>query len=86
MERNLRKTMIGTVVSDKMDKTIVVAVETTVRHKKYAKTLKRTYKLKAHDESNECKIGDKVKVMETKPLSKGKRFRLVEIVEKAIIK
>ena len=85
-ERNLRKTMIGTVVSDKMDKTVVVAVETSVRHPMYKKTVKRTYKLKAHDESNECKAGDKVKVMETRPLSKGKRFRVVEIVEKAIIK
>ena len=86
MERNLRKTMIGTVVSDKMDKTVVVAVETSVRHPMYKKTVKRTYKLKAHDESNECKAGDKVKVMETRPLSKGKRFRVIEIVEKAIIK
>ena len=86
MERNLRKTMIGTVVSDKMDKTVVVAVETSVRHPMYKKTVKRTYKLKAHDENNECKAGDKVKVMETRPLSKGKRFRVVEIVEKADIK
>ena len=85
-ERNLRKTMIGTVVSDKMDKTVVVAVETSVRHPMYKKTVKRTYKLKAHDESNECKAGDRVKVMETRPLSKGKRFRVVEIVEKAEIK
>ena len=85
-ERNLRKTMIGTVVSDKMDKTVVVAVETSVRHPMYKKTVKRTYKLKAHDESNECKAGDKVKVMETRPLSKDKRFRVVEIVEKADIK
>ncbi len=85
-ERNLRKTMIGTVVSDKMDKTVVVAVETSVRHPMYKKTVKRTYKLKAHDESNECKAGDKVKVMETRPLSKDKRFRVVEIVEKAEIK
>ena len=84
--RNLRKTMIGTVVSDKMDKTVVVAVETSVRHPMYKKTVKRTYKLKAHDEQNECKAGDKVKVMETRPLSKGKRFRVVEIVEKAVIK
>ena len=86
MERNLRKTMIGTVVSDKMDKTIVVAVETSVRHKMYAKIMKKTYKLKAHDENNECKTGDKVKVMETKPLSKDKRWRVVEILEKAVIK
>ena len=86
MERNLRKTMVGTVVSDKMDKTVVVAVETNVRHPIYKKTVKRTYKLKAHDEENNCKVGDKVKVMETKPLSKDKRWRVVEIVEKAIIK
>ena len=85
-ERNLRKTMIGTVVSDKMDKTIVVAVETSVAHPIYNKTVKRTYKLKAHDENNECEVGDKVKVMETRPLSKDKRFRLVKIVEKAVIK
>ena len=81
-ERNLRKTMIGTVVSDKMDKTVVVAVETSVRHPMYQKTVKRTYKLKAHDENNECNIGDTVKVMETRPLSKDKRWRLVEVVEK----
>ena len=85
-ERNLRKTMIGTVVSDKMDKTIVVAVETMVKHPIYKKTVKRTYKLKAHDEENNCKVGDKVKVMETRPLSKDKRWRVVEIVEKAVIK
>ena len=85
-ERNLRKVMIGTVVSDKMDKTVVVAVETSVRHKVYKKTVKRTYKLKAHDEENVCQIGDKVKVMETRPLSKDKRWRVVEIVEKAVIK
>ena len=85
-ERNLRKTMIGTVVSDKMDKTIVVAVETSVAHPIYNKTVKRTYKLKAHDENNECKVGDKVEVMETRPLSKDKRYRLVKIVEKAVIK
>lgn len=85
-ERNLRKTMIGTVVSDKMDKTIVVAVETSVAHPIYNKTVKRTYKLKAHDESNECKVGDKVEVMETRPLSKDKRFRVVRVVEKAIVK
>ena len=85
-ERNLRKVMIGTVVSDKMDKTVVVAVETSVRHKVYQKTVKRTYKLKAHDEENSCKVGDKVKVMETRPLSKDKRWRVVEIVEKAVIK
>ncbi len=85
-ERNLRKTMIGTVTSDKMDKTVVVAVETSVRHKVYGKTVKRTYKLKAHDENNECQQGDKVEVMETRPLSKDKRWRVVKIVEKAIIK
>ena len=85
-ERNLRKVMIGKVVSDKMDKTVVVAVETNVRHPIYKKTVKRTYKLKAHNEENDCKVGDKVKVMETKPLSKDKRWRVVEIVEKAIIK
>jgi len=85
-ERNLRKVMIGTVVSDKMDKTVVVAVETSVSHKVYQKTVKRTYKLKAHDEENACKVGDRVKVMETRPLSKDKRWRVVEIVEKAVIK
>ena len=85
-ERNLRKVMIGKVVSDKMDKTVVVAVETSVKHKVYNKIVKRTYKLKAHDEANECKIGDTVKVMETRPLSKDKRFRVVKIVEKAIVK
>ncbi len=85
-ERNLRKTMVGTVVSDKMDKTVVVAVETSVAHPIYKKTVKRTYKLKAHDEKNDCKVGDKVLVMETRPLSKDKRFRVVEIVEKAVIK
>ena len=81
-ERNLRKEMIGTVVSDKMDKTVVVSVETSVSHKMYGKTVKRTYKLKAHDEENNCEIGDKVKVMETRPLSKDKRWRVVEILEK----
>ena len=85
-ERNLRKTMVGTVVSDKMDKTIVVAIETRVKHPIYKKTVKRTYKLKAHDEENSCKVGDTVKVMETRPLSKDKRWRVVEIVEKAVIK
>lgn len=83
MERNLRKVMIGTVTSDKMDKTVVVSVETSVRHNTYRKTMKRTYKLKAHDEKNECHIGDKVKVMETRPLSKQKRWRVVEILEKS---
>ena len=85
-ERNLRKVMIGTVTSNKMDKTVVVSVEKSVRHKIYNKIVKRTYKLKAHDEENKCNIGDKVKVMETRPLSKQKRWRFVEIVEKAIIK
>ncbi len=85
-ERNLRKVMVGTVVSNKMDKTVVVAVETNEKHKIYSKIQKKTYKLKAHDENNECQIGDKVKVMETRPLSKDKRWRVVEIVEKAIIK
>ena len=85
MERNLRKTRTGKVVSDKMDKTIVVAVEDHVKHPLYKKIVKRTYKLKAHDENNECGIGDTVKVMETRPLSKDKRWRLVEIVEKAKI-
>ncbi len=85
-ERNLRKTLIGTVVSNKMDKTIVVKVETAARHPIYKKIVKRTYKLKAHDEENVCQIGDKVKVMETRPLSKDKRWRLVEVVEKAVIK
>ena len=85
-ERNLRKTMIGVVVSDKMDKTVVVAVQTSEKNKMYGKIQKRTYKLKAHDENNECQIGDKVKVMETRPLSKDKRWRVVEILEKAVIK
>ena len=83
MERNNRKTKIGKVVSDKMDKTIVVAIEESVKHALYGKVVKRTYKLKAHDEENACGVGDKVKVMETRPLSKDKRWRLVEIVEKA---
>ena len=83
VERNLRKTRIGKVVSDKMDKTIVVAVENHVKHPLYGKIVKKTYKLKAHDENNECGIGDTVKVMETRPLSKDKRWRLVEIIEKA---
>ncbi len=85
-ERNLRKVMVGTVVSDKMDKTVVVAVKTNVKHKIYGKIVKRTYKLKAHDEENACKVGDTVKVMETRPLSKDKRWRVVEIMEKAEIK
>ncbi len=85
-ERNLRKTMIGIVTSDKMDKTVVVSVEMREMDKTYGKIKKKTYKLKAHDENNECQIGDKVKVMETRPLSKDKRWRVVEVVEKAIIK
>ena len=85
-ERNLRKTMTGVVTSDKMDKTVVIAVVQNEMDKTYGKINKRTYKLKAHDENNECKVGDKVKVMETRPLSKDKRWRVVEIVEKAIIK
>ena len=83
MERNLRKTRTGKVVSDKMDKKIVVAVEDHVKHPLYSKIVKRTYKLKAHDENNECRVGDTVKVMETRPLSKDKRWRLVGIIEKA---
>ena len=83
MERSNRKVYRGTVVSDKMDKTIVVAIEDNVKHPLYKKIVKRTYKLKAHDENNECRIGDRVKVMETRPLSKDKRWRLVEVVEKA---
>ena len=82
-ERNLRTVRTGKVVSDKMDKTIVVAVVDNVKHPLYGKIVKRTYKLKAHDENNECGIGDRVKVMETRPLSKDKRWRLVEIIEKA---
>ena len=83
MERNLRKTRVGKVVSNKMDKTIVVAVENHVKHPLYGKIVKKTYKLKAHDANNECGIGDTVKVMETRPLSKDKRWRLVNIIEKA---
>ena len=82
MERNLRKTRVGKVVSNKMDKTIVVAIEDNVKHPLYKKIVKRTYKLKAHDEENTCNIGDTVKVMETRPLSKDKRWRLVEVVER----
>jgi len=85
-ERNLRKVMVGIVTSDKMDKTVVVSVETNVKHKLYGKIVKNTYKLKAHDEENQCHVGDKVKVMETRPLSKDKRWRVVEIMEKAEIK
>ncbi len=83
MERNLRKTRVGKVVSDKMDKTIVVAIEDNVKHPVYGKVIKRTVKFKAHDENNECGIGDKVMIMETRPLSKEKRWRLIQIIEKA---
>lgn len=83
IERNLRKTRVGVVVSDKMDKTIVVAVRDNVRHKLYKKIVKKTYKLKAHDEQNDAHIGDTVRVMETRPLSKEKRWRLVEVLERA---
>ena len=83
MERNLRKTRVGIVTSDKMDKTIVVSIVDNVKHPLYGKIVKRTYKLKAHDEKNECNIGDRVRVMETRPLSKDKRWRLVEIIEEA---
>lgn len=82
-ERNFRKQRVGKVVSDKMDKTIVVAIEYNVKHPLYGKIMKRTYKLKAHDENNECNIGDRVTVMETRPISKDKRWRLLNIVEKA---
>ena len=82
-ERNLRKVRVGKVVSDKMDKTIVVAIEDNVKHPLYGKVIKRTIRLKAHDEENQCSIGDKVSIMETRPLSKDKRWRLVEIIEKA---
>lgn len=83
MERNLRKTRIGKVTSDKMDKTITVAIEDHVKHPLYGKIVKKTVKFKAHDEKNECGIGGTVKIMETRPLSKDKRWRLVEIIEKA---
>ena len=82
-ERNLRKTRVGMVVSDKMDKTVVVAIQDNVKHPLYKKIIKRTSKFKAHDEKNECGIGDRVRIMETRPISKDKRWRLVEIVEKA---
>ena len=82
-DRNLRKTEVGRLVSNKMDKTVVVAIEDSVKHPLYKKVIKRTVKLKAHDENNECSIGDRVRVMETRPLSKEKRWRLVEIIEKA---
>ena len=82
-ERNLRKTRVGEVVSDKMDKTVVVAIVDNVKHPLYKKIIKRTVKLKAHDENNECRIGDRVEVMETRPLSKDKRWRVTTIIEKA---
>ena len=82
-DRNMRKTQVGKVVSNKMDKTIVVAIQDSVKHPLYKKVIKRTVKLKAHDENNECTIGDRVRVMETRPLSKDKRWRLVEVIEKA---
>lgn len=86
MERNLRKTMLGKVVSDKMDKTVVVAVNINKMDKMYGKIKRTTYKLKAHDSENQCHVGDTVRVMETRPLSKDKRWRVVEITEKAVIK
>ncbi|MBQ6152668.1 MAG: 30S ribosomal protein S17 [Ruminococcus sp.] len=82
-DRNMRKTLVGKVASDKMDKTIVVSIEDSVKHKLYNKVIKRSRRVKAHDEKNECRVGDRVKIMETRPLSKDKRWRLVEIVEKA---
>ncbi len=82
-DRNMRKTQVGRVVSDKMDKTVVVAIQDSVKHPLYKKVIKRTVRLKAHDENNECRVGDRVRVMETRPLSKDKRWRLVEIIEKA---
>ena len=82
-ERNLRKTRVGKVVSDKMDKTIVVAIEDNVKHPLYKKIIKNTIRLKAHDENNSCGVGDRVQIMETRPLSKDKRWRVVEIIEKA---
>ena len=83
MERNLRKTRVGRVVSDRMQKTIVVAIEDNIKHPLYKKVIKKTVKFKAHDENNECRIGDKVEIMETRPLSKDKNWRLVRIIEKA---
>ena len=82
-DRNLRKTRVGVVVSDKMDKTVVIAIKDSIRHPLYNKIVKRTVKLKAHDEENQCGIGDRVRIMETRPLSKDKRWRVVEIIEKA---
>jgi small subunit ribosomal protein S17 len=84
IERNLRKTRVGIVTSDKMEKTVVISVETLVEHPLYKKRIKRTSKFKAHDEQNQCKVGDKVKIVETRPLSKDKRWRVVEIVESAV--
>ena len=83
MERNLRKTRVGKVVSDKMDKTVVVSIQDNVKHPLYKKIMKSTYKLKAHDEKNECGIGDRVMIMETRPISKDKKWRVVQIIEKA---
>ena len=83
MERNLRKTMVGKVVSDKMDKTVVVSIKDNVKHPLYKKIIKRTVKFKAHDEKNECGIGDRVMIMETRPISKDKNWRVVQIIEKA---
>ena len=82
-DRNLRKTLVGRVVSDKMDKTVVVAIEDSVRHPLYKKIIKRTVKFKAHDENNECGVGDRVRIMETRPLSKDKRWRVTNILERA---
>ncbi len=82
MERNRRKSRVGTVVSNKMDKTVVVAIDESVRHSLYGKSVQKTKKFKAHDENNECSIGDRVRIMETRPLSKDKRWRVVKIVEK----
>lgn len=83
VDRNLRKSIIGRVTSDKMDKTVVIAVDRHIKHPLYGKTLKRTQKLHAHDENNDCNIGDRVRVMETRPMSKSKRWRLIDILEKA---
>ncbi len=83
MERNLRKTRVGMVVSDKMDKTVVVAIQDHVKHPKYGKVIKRTIRLKAHDENNECGVGDKIEITETRPLSKDKRWRMSRVIEKA---
>ncbi|MFZ5826170.1 MAG: 30S ribosomal protein S17 [Bacillota bacterium] len=85
-ERNLRKTRIGVVTSDKMEKTIVVSVETLIEHPLYKKRIKQTKKFKAHDEQNQCKIGDKVRIMETRPISKDKHWRVVEIIESAVVR